>query len=210
MILGIKVFAWAAVMGLSGSIFATTITFNDLSLDTPVSSQYASLGVVFNMSYGTAQIVDESIFPGSPFTGNQLWVRTTPGQPDAFLTVSFGSETVRTTVEASSISFDIADLGTNPLIVVQSYAADASLLEELFVFDTVQNMQLSVGTPAFIVILDAMSEGFLIDNVSFTTPTVFHTPEPVTMIPVGMAIAGLGVAIHRRKKSQPPSESSPQ
>jgi hypothetical protein len=157
------------------------------------------------MSYGTAQVIDESYVPLSPFTGKQLWVRTTPGLPDAFLTVSFFSEGVATSVEASSVSFDIADLSTNPLVVVQSYAADASLLEELFVFNTVQNMQLSVGTPAFIVILDAMSDGFLIDNVSFTTPLVFVTPEPVTMVPVGIALGGLGVLIHRRKKTQRPS-----
>ena len=205
MTLGIKVLVCAAAMGLSGSICATTITFNELGLEAPVSSQYADLGISFNMSYGTAQVIDESYVPLSPFTGKQLWVRTLPGMPDAFLTLSFSSAGAPTSVEASSVSFDIADISTNPLVVVQSYAADASLLEELFVFNTVQNMQLSVGRPAFIVILDAMSDGFLIDNVSFTTPLVFVAPEPVTMVPVGIALGGLCVLIHRRKKTQPPS-----
>ena len=113
-------------------------------------------------------------------------------------------------MEASSVSFDIVDLSPTPLVVVQSYAANASLLEELFVVDTVHNMQLSVGTPAFIVILDAMSDGFLIDNVSFTIPTVFVTPEPITMVPVGIALGGLALVIHRRKKAQPPPANSPE
>jgi hypothetical protein len=62
-------------------------------------------------------------------------------------------------------------------------------------------MRLSVGTPAFMVILDAMNDGFLIDNVVVA-------PEPITMIPVGIALVGLGVVIHRRKKTQP-SQASP-
>lgn len=204
-----KVLVWAAVVGLCSAASAATVTFSEFSAGTALTTQSQDLGVVFNMSRGTALVEDETNFSQSPFQGNHLAVQTELGQDDVgFLTISFVSEGAPASVSASTVSFDLADLSTNPLVVVQSYAADASVLETFIVHDTVQSLQLSVGAPAFIVIIDVLRDGFLLDNFSFTPPdvTVFTpVPEPATLVPIGAALAGLAVRIHRRKKRLPPA-----
>lgn len=198
---------------------ATTITFDEVALTeglppgfatvgTQITNQYQSYGVIFSIVNGY------NYASGATYLGNNgggfnpvnsqhvMGVNTLPfpqfpnQYPNAVLTASFVDPNTLAGTTASGVSVWVSDTDawTNPRIFVQAFSASNALLETQNLMVDGAYLNFASSGIAKLVFTDYGSDGFVLDDLSFTAAAA---PAPGAFALFGLGL--LGISVLRRR-----------
>jgi hypothetical protein len=187
----------------------TTIGFDnvgapcDLFHATPLTTQYAALGVTFS---GGGFILNQCPPPYDtldPYSGNGLWVISVPDNT-LYETITFPAP-------QSLVSIFVSGEGNGgETIAMRAYDALHNEVGSSYVFSDLGWSQLSVAAPTISsVTFFTSAYAYRLDELSFT-PTVVTTPEPgaVALLSTGLLALGGATAFRRRARVEAPELST--
>jgi len=196
----------AALLLAPVAALSATITFNDLSVTTVVTNQYASSGVLFSITGGQEYVANVGTldpfgnaigsFPG--YLGSQfLGVWTVPLYGTAAsLTATFVDPTnssIPGIVSGSTISVYVAD--TEQGVKLESFDLNNVLLETKNLTSGYATITFTTGLVHSIRFTDTAGDGHIIDNFTYG-PII---PEPSTFALIGGSLLILGLVMRRRR-----------
>jgi len=171
---------------------ATIIDFEGLSIDTSVSNQFASDGIIFGGGNLVALDNDSRALCASP--------PSCIGDIDmTFVDPSDGT----TAATTDFLSFKIGDPGGDlDEWLISVFDINNVLLEARAVVETAFTIQSFSYTGIHGALIEWTSPstfGYTIDDVTFNAPTISTVPEPAAIALLGLGLAGLGFS--RKKKT---------
>ena len=198
---------FAALALASAPALASTITYSELGLSpgNSLTTQLASLGVLFSITDGTDVIGSGSGPAGSNITVQYLGVGSSVSQT-AHLNIEFvdpANSAVDGWVDGSTIFFDLWDTNVDPSprVTVNAYDLSNVLLGTYNLTSLYENNGGGfTGNVHRLEFVDNGGDGHVLDNLDYgAINTPQGVPEPGTFFLMGAGLVGLGLAMRRRR-----------